>query len=597
VSEKNLMTPWAVDEPLPHPEYPRPQLKRGPKTWLNLNGVWDFQITKIESGLVLKEGQIKVPFPPESQLSGVNHMLQPDERLRYQREFSCTSNLGERVWLHFGAVDQNCRVYLNGQQLGEHRGGYLPFSFEVSDALAHQDGDGLNQLALEVWDPSDTSMDQRGKQVLDPKAIWYTPISGIWQTVWLEQVPATFVESLKLTPNLQSASLSVESKINGEKEGNWSLKIEAFTGEHQIAAIQVPIGEKAILTIPEPIKWTPENPHLYDLKVYLMQDGRVIDEVTSYFAMRKFGKIRDAAGYWRFALNDKPLFLYGPLDQGYFPDGLYTAPSETAMRYDLEYTKAIGCNMVRKHIKVEPLTWYRACDELGLIVWQDMPNGGHKCEDWLSVFTIFTGFHRNDRSFLRRFGRTEKANREQFLAELQEMIVHLYNIPSLAVWVPFNESWGQFEALKTAIWIKQLDPSRLVDHASGWFDQGGGDFQSRHVYFKKLSASQPDHRILAVTEFGGYSLLISGHTWDEASKFGYRFLDSEEALTKAYLDLLEKEVKPLIAKGLAAAIYTQTTDVEAEVNGYLTYDRKVEKMDRDLIRQKHEELIRLGSAG
>ena len=595
MTTERLMTDWVVDEPIPHPEYPRPQLKRGSASWLNLNGLWDYQITKTESGQVLKEGQILVPFPPESQLSGVNHILQPDETLHYQREFKYKPNLGDCMWLHFGAVDQNCRVYLNTQLLGEHRGGYLPFSFEITDFLVSRDGDDENQLALEVEDPSDTSMDQRGKQVLEPKNIWYTPVSGIWQTVWLEKVAATFIESLKISPNLNNASISVETKINGEKAGNWSLKIEANDGERQIAAVTVPVGSAAVLEIPKPIRWTPETPHLYNLKVQLLRDERVVDEVASYFAMRKFGKKRDAAGYWRFTLNDEILFLYGPLDQGYFPDGLYTAPNKSAMRYDLEYTKAIGCNMVRKHIKVEPLTWYRACDELGLIVWQDMPNGGHKCEDWLSVFTIFTGFHRNDRSFLRRFGRTNTANRTQFLKELQEMIALLYNIPSLAVWVPFNESWGQFEALKTAELVKQLDLTRLVDHASGWFDQGGGDFQSRHVYFKKLSASQPDHRILAVTEFGGYSLLVPGHSWDESVKFGYRFLDSTEALTKAYVDLLENEVKPLIATGLSAAIYTQTTDVEAEVNGYLTYDRKLEKMDRERIRQKHEELIRLGS--
>ncbi len=595
MTPEKLRTSWLLDEPVPHPEYPRPQLKRAAATWLNLNGFWDYQITKTESGQVLKEGKILVPFAPESQLSGVHHVLQPDETLHYQREFSFSQKPNMRVWLHFGAVDQNCRVYVNNQLLGEHRGGYLPFSFDITDVLKNHAGEGIHQLTLDVQDPSDTSMDQRGKQELKPRNIWYTPISGIWQTVWLEFVPATFIESLKLTPDLDSASLNVECRINGEKGSDLSLKIEAYDGERQVGIVCGLAGSGALLAVSEPIKWTPANPHLYDLKVQLIRCDRVIDEVTSYFAMRKFGKTRDASGYWRFTLNDEILFLYGPLDQGYFPDGLYTAPSELAMRHDLEYTKAIGCNTVRKHVKVEPLTWYRACDELGLIVWQDMPNGGHKCEDWLSVFTIFTGFHRNDRSVLGRFGREDASNRAQFLNELREMIAHLYNVPSLAVWVPFNESWGQFESLKTAELVKQLDSTRLVDHASGWFDQGGGDFQSRHVYYKKLSASQPDQRILAVTEFGGYSVMVPGHTWDESVKFGYRFLDSSDALTKAYLDLLEKEVKPLITKGLAAAIYTQTTDVEAEVNGYLTYDRKVEKMDRELIRQKHGELIRLGS--
>ncbi|MEA4812537.1 MAG: glycoside hydrolase family 2 TIM barrel-domain containing protein [Anaerolineaceae bacterium] len=586
MSPTPLLTPWQPNLPIPHPEYPRPQLKR--EKWTNLNGLWDYQITKTNQSDLLKQGRILVPFPPEAALSGVGHILQPDETLHYILRFSYQQAENTRTLLHFGAVDQNCQVCLNGQLLGEHRGGYLPFSFDITEHLTAAQ-QCLQVLEVSVQDPSNSSMDQYGKQTLQPKNIWYTSVSGIWQTVWLESVPLNYIAKLKLTPDLDQCCLIVEIELNGPGKADWMIKMEAFAEGSSVAALEVAAGRQAKLPLPAPRLWTPETPFLYDLEVSLLENGKELDRVSSYFAMRKFSKVKDLKGYWRFALNDKPLFLYGPLDQGYFPDGLYTAPSQAAMLYDLEYTKAIGCNMVRKHIKVEPLTWYRACDELGLIVWQDMPNGGHKCEDWLSVFTIFTGFHRNDRTLLRRFGRQSETNRKQFITELRQMIEHLHNIPSVAVWVPFNESWGQFEALKTAEMVHALDPSRLVDHASGWFDQGGGDFQSRHVYFKKLSASQPDARILAVTEFGGYSLQIPGHVWDESSKFGYRFLNSKEALTQAYLLLLENEVKPLIAKGLAVAIYTQTSDVEAEVNGYLTYDRKVEKMERELITKKHGE--------
>lgn len=317
-----------------------------------------------------------------------------------------------------------------------------------------------------------------------------------------------------------------------------------------------------------------------------------MDKVESYFAMREFGRNQDEHGFWRFTLNGEELFLYGPLDQGYFPDGLYTPPSEAAMLFDLEYTKKIGCNMTRKHIKVEPLRWYAACDRLGLIVWQDMPNGGRTTKDMVVLFSFTAGIHRNDQHRLKRFGRHHPANQQAFRDELKGMIDHLYNVPSIAVWVPFNEGWGQFKALEIGEWTKAYDPTRLVDHASGWFDQGGGDFQSRHVYIKKLSARIPDERVLAVTEFGGYSLKTPGHLWDENKKFGYKFFDSPKALENGYLDLLEKQVEPLIPLGLSVAIYTETTDVEIEINGFLTYDREVEKMDAERLLAMHQRLIK-----
>ncbi|MFH2040539.1 MAG: glycoside hydrolase family 2 TIM barrel-domain containing protein, partial [Chloroflexota bacterium] len=410
--------------------------------------------------------------------------------------------------------------------------------------------------------------------------------SGIWQTVWLEVVPAISIESLKLTPNLDDQTLKVEVKIRGATE-NIRVEVAVFSGKEEISNATGIDNDAIICTIPDPILWNPANPYLYDLHVRLLQDGQIFDEVGSYFSMRKFGLIMDADGHMRFALNDEPLFLYGPLDQGYFPDGLYTPPNEEAMLFDIEYAHKIGCNMIRKHIKVEPLRWYYHCDRLGMIVWQDMINGGAIDGDVVAVLALMVGFQRNDTRHLNRFGRADEANRSEFRAELKGMIDHLHNTTCIAVWVPFNESWGQFHANQFVEWVKKYDPTRLVDHASGWFDQGGGDFQSRHVYVKKLFRPKPDRRAFVLSEFGGYSLVIPGNLWNENKKFGYRFYESSDLLTNAYLALLENELKPLIAQGLAAAIYTQTTDVEIEVNGYLTYDRKVEKMDAQILRCAH----------
>jgi hypothetical protein len=379
--------------------------------------------------------------------------------------------------------------------------------------------------------------------------------------------------------------------VRGAKD-NVRVEVEAFSGGQSISRNGGQPNSPVRCEIPNPSAWSPTNPYLYDLRVRLIRDGQTLDEVDSYFAMRKFGLVRDASGHLRFALNGKPLFLYGPLDQGYFPDGLYTPPSEEALLFDIEYTKQIGCNMIRKHIKVEPLRWYYHCDRLGLIVWQDMPNGGSIDGDTVAVLSLMFGFHRNDTRWLNRFGRADRNNRAEYRAELQAMIDHLYNATCLAVWVPFNESWGQFHANKTAAWVKGYDPTRLVDHASGWFDQGGGDFQSKHIYFKKLKRPKPDGRAFVISEFGGYSLKIPDHMWDENKKFGYRFYDTREELTAAYMSLLENELKPLISQGLTAAIYTQTTDVEIEINGYLTYNRRVEKMDPQVLRTAHETLCR-----
>lgn len=579
---ERMKTPWEPVLPIPLPEYPRPQMVR--PNWVNLNGWWQYKIQPKEASAPQGyDGNIMVPYAVESLLSGVQQPLSPEQRLWYQRTFTRPeTGPGSRCLLHFGAVDYECEVWLNGIHVGRHSGGYLPFTLDITDALVGAE----NELLVSVWDPGDTGLQQRGKQVLKPKGIWYTSISGIWQTVWLEVVPAIHIESLKLTPDLDACTLSVEVKVRGAV-GNISLELDVFSDKVKICSAEGNANQAIRCLIPDPIAWSPANPTLYDLRVRLLRAGQVLDEVTSYFAMRKFGLMKDADGHMRFALNNRILFLYGPLDQGFFPDGLYTPPSEEAMLFDIEYARRIGCNMIRKHIKVEPLRWYYHCDRLGLIVWQDMINGGLIDGEVVAILSLMFGFHRNDTRRLKRFGRRDESSQAEFQAELKGMIDHLHNTACIAVWVPFNESWGQFNAKQMADWVKQYDPTRLVDHASGWFDQGGGDFQSRHIYVKKLLRPKPDQRAFVVSEFGGYSQIIPGHLWDEKKKFGYRFYANSDLLTKAYLDLLKNEVKPLIAQGLAAAIYTQTTDVEIEINGYLTYDRKVEKMDAQILRSAH----------
>jgi len=576
------MTRWAKDVTPENvwQEYPRPQMRR--KDWLNLNGLWQYKIAPKEQNKVTEfNGQILVPFPIESALSGVKCPLRSDEQLWYRRMFSIPPTWCEkRVLLHFGAVDWETQVFVNSRLVGEHVGGYLPFWFDISDVLVK----GGNELILSVWDPTDTHWQQRGKQVLKPKTIWYTAISGIWQTVWLEPVPQTYISSLKIIPDIDAGIVCIKVKLSGKKISVRRVRVRiADAGLLSAVGEMDPVETEMRIPLPRFKLWSPNSPNLYDVEAVAGED-----KVDSYFGMRKFSMDRG-----RLCLNNVPIFQFGPLDQGYWPDGLYTPPSDEAMRQDIELVKSLGCNMLRKHVKVEPARFYYHCDKLGLIVWQDMPNGGSAANEILLYLSNKIGLRHKDRNY-RRAGRVEAASRHDFKRELREMVDHLCNFTCIGMWVSFNEGWGQFDANKIANWLKDYDPTRPVDHASGWFDQQGGDCNSLHIYFRKLKGKRVGKRRATVlSEFGAYSLKINEHLWNPSAEFGYKKFGTRESLTKAYLDMIEAELKPWVAVGLSAAVFTQTTDVEDEVNGYVTYDREVEKMDLLEVREAHRGIFKM----
>ncbi len=551
-----LMTRWAKDvaPDKVHPEYPRPQMVR--KEWQNLNGLWDYAIKPKDDAQPQNwDGQILVPFPVESALSGVMKQVGPDNRLWYRRSFAVPEKWnGQRVLLHFGAVDWDTAVLVNGKKAGEHRGGYDPFTIDITGALKKG---GENEIVVSVWDPSDAGFQPRGKQVRKPHSIWYTPTTGIWQTVWLEPVNQTYIKSIQLVPNIDRSSVVVTVEVGGDAKGK-SLRVQS--GEAYVMSNDLARG--LALEIKQPRLWSPEDPHLYDLKVALRDDpkGPNLDEVRSYFGMRKISLGKDDKGINRLMLNDKFVFQYGPLDQGFWPDGLYTAPTDEALKYDLEVTKRLGFNMVRKHVKVEPARWYHHCDKLGLLVWQDMPSGDR--------------YIRNDQPDIERT--TESA--KQFETEWANIIKANYNAPSIILWVPFNEGWGQFDTDRITNLTKKLDPTRLVISASGWTDRGTGDAHDIHVYPGPGSPKPTDERAAVLGEFGGLGLPLEGHTWQAKGNWGYRSYTDQKTLVREYVNLLER-LHPLIGSpGLSAAVYTQTTDVEIEVNGLMTYDREVIKL-------------------
>jgi hypothetical protein len=544
-------------------EYPRPQLVR--KDWQNLNGLWDYAITpKGRAKPDRWEGKVLVPFPIESALGGIVRTTGKELELWYHRTFEVPAGWKpNRVLLHFGAVDWESTVFVNGKEFATHRGGSDPFSFDITDALKP----GENELIVRVWDPTDEGAQPRGKQVKKPEGIWYTPVTGIWQTVWLEPVAAdTHIRSVRITPNVDKGEVEFVVDVAG-KADLVLISEKTETGLKVLAKGQA--GEPIRLVPGDAKLWTPDTPHLYEVEVSLtsaLRDSTLADTATTYYAMRKISVVKDEKGIPRMMLNGKPVFQYGPLDQGWWPDGLLTPPSDEAMKYDLEVLKKLGFNMLRKHIKVEPARYYHHCDKLGLLVWQDMPSGGVPSRGQLIPPNA-----KDDAKFT-------DDEKKQFRAELKAMIDHLRFFPCIVVWVPFNEGWGQHDTNDILKWTKQYDPTRLVNGPSGWADRGFGDMKDAHIYPGPGMFPVMLDRVSVLGEFGGLGLPLKGHLWKDTDNWGYRTFKTTDELRQNY-HIAMRRLHALVGKGLSAAVYTQTTDVEVEVNGLMTYDREVIKFD------------------
>lgn len=552
-----------IDKNCPLAEYPRPQFVRN--SYINLNGCWKCEFSKSSELPSDFKTDITVPFSPETPLSGVGRVLEPSEYLHYEKRFNITSDFNKgRVFIHFGAVDQIADVYLNGVHIGSHSGGYTPFSFEITDNIK----EGENRLNVTVRDFSDTKQYSRGKQKFNRGGIWYSPQSGIWQTVWLESTPKEYLHSVKITPDFDNEQVRFDFEADAE------VLVSVYDGDMLIAET----AEK-VVRIPDFKPWSPESPFLYNV---VFSCGK--DRVRSYFGMRKFSVGKDENGMPRLFLNNKPYFHNGLLDQGYYPDGFLTPPSNEAMEYDVKTVKKMGFNMLRKHIKIEPLLWYHYCDVNGILVWQDMVNGGGKYGLEVSVLP-FIGVNLDDTNY-KTFKRTDASQRESYYKELREMLDALYNCPCIAVWVPFNEGWGQFDSAKAYKFIKEFDKTRVVDSTSGWHDRGVTDVISKHIYFTPIKV-KAGAKPYVLSEFGGFSHRVNGHTFNN-KMFGYKIYNSPESLAKAYKKTFEKVIIPQISKGLSATVYTQLTDVEDELNGLLTYDRKVVKIPVDILKKINE---------
>jgi hypothetical protein len=548
-----LMTRWAsaVSPTNSHPEYPRPQLVR--PDWQNLNGLWDYALRPPASGPPASyDGKILVPFPIESALSGVMKPLGEKDALWYRRTARIPPEWkGRRIRLQFGAVDWQCKVIVNGREAGQHRGGYDRFAFDITDCLHW---DRPEEIIVVDCDP--TEADQpRGKQSLKPQGIFYSSNSGIWQTVWLEPVPAACVDSLWMTPDLEANALRLRVAVNSLAD---DLQVEAVAWADGVAVGRMtgPAGAELVLPITNPKLWSPDAPFLYDLQVALQKGGQEVDRVASYFGMRQVALRKDSQGLARIVLNGQPLFQIGTLDQGFWPDGIYTAPTDEALRSDLAFLKAAGFNLTRKHVKIEPDRWYYWCDKLGLLVWQDMPSGNNATPD----------------------------GQREFEAELLHMVKDLYNHPSIILWVLFNEGWGQYDTPRLTQSLKTLDPSRLVDDASGWTDAHAGDIVDGHSYPGPPALEPETRRATVVGEFGGLGMIPQGHCWS-ANRWAYHMEPDAKALGEAYLLLLRQVWSLHHLHGLSAAVFTQTTDVETECNGLLSYDRAVAKLDPQVLAQ------------
>ena len=548
---------------LPLSEYPRPQFERD--SYLCLNGLWDYAIKKSDVFLDKFDGKILVPYSPESNLSGVKKQVGPDDFLHYHTVFNLEDGFNKgRVFLNFGACDQVCKVYLNGVFVGMHEGGYNSFSFEITNYLVDYD----NNLYIIVTDDANSDIYGRGKQKYKRGGIWYTATSGIWQTVWLESTPKNYIKSITFTPDIDNNLLHVCC----DKVGDGPVNLNILDDGETVKTCS--FDNKISIDVTNFKLWSPENPNLYRVEVTFNDDI-----VRSYFGLRKFSII-NLNGKKYFALNNKPYFNNGLLDQGYWVDGLYTPPSNKAMFDEIKSVKDLGFNMLRKHIKVEPMLWYYYCDLLGVLVWQDMINGGKQYPAWRIMLAPFINLKLDDTNS-KKMGRTNESYK-QFLIESRQMHAQLYNTASICLFTPYNECWGQYKAQEVYELFKLLDPSRLYDHASGWVDVGAGDLTSRHIYFRKAKMKNDGIRILALTEFGGYSYSLKGHVFT-SKKFGYKSFSNKDALQKAYKKLFVNEIIPLILnEGLCATVYTQLSDVEDEVNGLFTYDR-ILKFDKDFL--------------
>ena len=573
-----------------HPlaEYPRPAMRRD--SCEILNGPWQYAITQTAEYPAAWQGSILVPYSPEAPASGVGRTLQPGQWLHYHRLFAPPAGEGGRVLLHFGAVDDACAVQVNGHLVGGHRGGYWPFTLDITDLL---NGTGRNSLWVAVQDPTGHGTQARGKQTLKPGGMFYPAQSGIWQTVWLERVPDNYIQTLTVTPDYDARTVTV--RVHTAKPGGavnlWAMvRAGGVTIAEDWSSDEADQDGEVTLNIPEEhfFPWSPDTPFLYDLTVGTNQGEEAeFDTVHSYFALRKWSCAPDAHGVLRFCLNDKPILLNGLLDQGYWPEGLYTPPSDAAVERELSEVKALGFNLLRKHAKIEPQRWYYHCDRLGLIVWQDIVNGGSAYNLWFVIYLTNVL-----QPLLRRFpdgkaaysllSRAKPAGREEYAHELADTVQALRCHPCIACWVPFNEGWGQFDAGKAVQALRTLDGTRLVDEASGWFDQGGGDVHSLHNYFYPLRI-RPQKRTVALSEYGGIAWPMPGHE-PPRKTYGYGTAKDRQELTARYKKLQLKTVLPQLEKGLSALVYTQLTDVEDEVNGLFTYDRAAVKPDANAVR-------------
>jgi len=568
-----LKTAWAeqINPSAVLPEYPRPLLER--QTWLNLNGEWEYAIQEKEPASF--DGKILVPFAVESSLSGVQKAVDEKQELWYKRTFTVPAAWkGKQILLNFGAVDWRTDVFVNDIFIGSHQGGYTPFTFNITPFL---NSGGAQKLVVRVWDPTNHGFQPRGKQVLDPNSIWYTAVTGIWQTVWLEPVAENYITSIKNIPNIDTETVEITVQTSDNQRSD-IVEVKLSDNGTAIASAKGLSGKTLRIPVKNPKLWSPESPFLYSLKISVLRSGKSIDEVSSYTAMRKISTARDENGIMRIQLNNKNYFNYGPLDQGWWPDGLYTAPTDEAMVYDIKKTKDLGFNMIRKHVKVEPARWYYHCDKEGILVWQDMPSGDLGNQWVWDQYNAGTDQNRTEES------------KNNYYQEWKEIIDLCISNPSVVIWVPFNEGWGQFETEKVVAWTAAYDPSRLINPASGGNHRACGDILDLHHYPQPLMFLFDPQRVTVLGEYGGIGMALEGHLWWDKRNWGYIQFKNKEEVTAEYVKYA-KLLQDMVKRGFSGAVYTQTTDVEGEVNGLMTYDRKEVKVVESQVRAANQAVI------